>query len=146
MTPHSDYCTEHIRIVEAWVFLPQLPECLAEEERAVVITRYGKSELAVLFESIAETFEIMANDDMMAAMHRGHHGCSVRQPSSIGASRSRPRRVTSAQRSLGDFYLAPPFIQWSYRVAAISASRSMSSSSRYPSETMSCAALLTRST
>ncbi len=70
-----DYGTEHIPIVEARAILPQLPKRLAEEERAVAITRHGKPVLAVmsweLFESIVETMEVMADDDMMASLQRG---------------------------------------------------------------------------
>ena len=72
---NSDYGTEHIPIVEARAILPELPTRLAEEERAVAITRHGKPVLAVmswdLFESIVETLETMADDDMMASLQRG---------------------------------------------------------------------------
>ncbi len=55
--------------------LSQLPERLAEEERAVALTRYGRPVLAVmpwdLFESIVETMEIMGDPELMAALRRG---------------------------------------------------------------------------
>jgi PHD/YefM family antitoxin component YafN of YafNO toxin-antitoxin module len=55
--------------------LTQLPERLAEENRAVALTRRGKPVLAVmpweLFESILETLDIMGDPDMMAALRRG---------------------------------------------------------------------------
>ena len=67
--------TEHIPIVKARAMLPQLPELLAEENRAVALTRRGKPVLAVvpweLFESIIETMEIMGDAEMMAALRRG---------------------------------------------------------------------------
>lgn len=71
----SEYGTENISLVEAGSILPDLPKRLAEEDRAVAITSHGKPVLAVmsweLFESIAETLEIMADDDMMTAVQRG---------------------------------------------------------------------------
>ena len=71
----SEYGTENISIIEAGSILSELPKRLADEDRAVAITRHGKPVLAVmsweLFESIAETLEIMADDDMMNAMQRG---------------------------------------------------------------------------
>ena len=71
----SEYGTENISIVEAGSILSELPKRLADEDRPVAITRHGKPVLAVmswhLFESIAETLEIMADDDMMNAMQRG---------------------------------------------------------------------------
>lgn len=71
----SEYGTENISILEAGSILSELPKRLAEEDRAVAITRHGKPVLAVmsweLFESIAETLEIMADDDMMASTRRG---------------------------------------------------------------------------
>ena len=70
-----EYRTENIPLFEAGSILPELPKRLAEEERAVAITRYGKPVLAVmsweLFESIAETLEIMADVDIMTSMQRG---------------------------------------------------------------------------
>ena len=71
----SEYGTEQIPIVEAGFILSDLPKRLAEKNRPVAITRHDKPVLAVmtweLFESIAETLEIMADDDMMAALRRG---------------------------------------------------------------------------
>ena len=70
----SEYGTENISIIEAGSILSELPKRLADEDRAVAITRHGKPVLAVmsweLFESIAETLEIMADDDMMSSMQR----------------------------------------------------------------------------
>ncbi len=67
--------TEHIPIVKARAMLTQLPELLAEENRAVALTRRGKPVLAVmpweLFESIIDTMEIMGDADMMAALRQG---------------------------------------------------------------------------
>ena len=55
--------------------LTQLPELLAEENRAVALTRRGKPVLAVmpweLFESIIETMEIMGDAEMMEALRQG---------------------------------------------------------------------------
>ncbi len=75
MSTHSDYETEQIPIVRARAMLTQLPERLAEDNRAVALTRHGKPVLAVmpweLFESILETLEIMGDPDMMAALRQG---------------------------------------------------------------------------
>ncbi len=66
--------TEHIPIVKARAMLTQLPELLAEENRAVALTRRGKPVLAVmpwdLFRSIVETMEIMGDAEMMDALRR----------------------------------------------------------------------------
>ncbi len=71
----SDHGTENISLVEAGSILPELPKRLADEGRAMAITRHGKPVLAVmsweLFESIAETLEIMSDDDMMTALQQG---------------------------------------------------------------------------
>ena len=75
MTTYSEHETEFIPIVRARAMLTKLPELLAEENRAVALTRHGKPVLAVmswdLFESIMETLEIMGDPDMMAALRRG---------------------------------------------------------------------------
>ena len=67
--------TEHIPIVKARAMLTQLPELLAEENRAVALTRRGKPVLAVmpweLFQSVTETLEIMGDAEMMDALRRG---------------------------------------------------------------------------
>ena len=67
--------TEHIPIVKARAMLTQLPELLAEENRAVALTRRGKPVLAVmpweLFESIIETMEIMGDAEMMETLRQG---------------------------------------------------------------------------
>ena len=55
--------------------LTQLPELLAEENRAVALTRRGKPVLALmpweLFLSVIETLEIMGDAEMMDALRRG---------------------------------------------------------------------------
>lgn len=75
MSTNADYETEQIPIVRARAMLTQLPERLAEDNRAVALTRHGKPVLAVmpweLFESILETLEIMGDPDMMAALRQG---------------------------------------------------------------------------
>ena len=67
--------TEHIPIVKARAMLTQLPEVLAEENRAVALTRRGKPVLAVmpweLFESIIATMEIMGDAEMMETLRQG---------------------------------------------------------------------------
>ncbi len=75
MATYSEYETEFIPIVRARAMLTKLPELLAEENRAVALTRHGNPVLAVmpwdLFESIMETLEIMGDPDMMAALRQG---------------------------------------------------------------------------
>ena len=55
--------------------LTQLPELLAEENRAVALTRRGKPVLALmpweLFQSVIETLEIMGDAEMMDALRQG---------------------------------------------------------------------------
>ncbi len=67
--------TEHISIVKARAMLTQLPELLAEENRAVALTRRGKPVLALmpweLFQSVIETLEIMGDAEMMDALRQG---------------------------------------------------------------------------
>lgn len=67
--------TEHISIVKARAMLTQLPELLAEENRAVALTRRGKPVLArmpwELFQSVTETLEIMGDAEMMDALTQG---------------------------------------------------------------------------
>lgn len=67
--------TEHIPIVKARAMLTQLPELLAEENRAVALTRRGKPVLAVmpweLFQSVTETLEIIGDAEMMDALRQG---------------------------------------------------------------------------
>ena len=67
--------TEHISIVKARAMLTQLPELLAEENRAVALTRRGKPVLALmpweLFQSVIETLEIMGDAEMMEALRQG---------------------------------------------------------------------------
>lgn len=75
MAPAWETDTEHIPIVKARAMLTQLPELLAEENRAVALTRRGKPVLAVmpwdLFRSIVETMEIMGDAEMVDALRRG---------------------------------------------------------------------------
>ena len=67
--------TEHIPIVKARAMLTQLPELLAEENRAVALTRRGKPVLALmpweLFQSVIETLDIMGDAEMMDALRLG---------------------------------------------------------------------------
>ena len=67
--------TEHISIVKARAMLTQLPELLAEENRAVALTRRGKPVLALmpweLFQSIVETMEIMGDAEMTELLRQG---------------------------------------------------------------------------
>lgn len=67
--------TEHIPIVKARAMLTQLPELLAEENRAVALTRRGKPVLALmpweLFLSVIETLEIMGDAEMMDTLRQG---------------------------------------------------------------------------
>lgn len=64
-----------IPITEARQELTSLPERLAKEPGAVAVTRRGKPVLAVmpweLYESIIETLEIMADEELMAALRKG---------------------------------------------------------------------------
>ena len=67
--------TKDIPITEARHELTSLPERLADQQGAVAITRRGKPVLAImpweLYESIVETLEIMADQDLMAALRQG---------------------------------------------------------------------------
>ena len=67
--------TEHIPTVKARAMLTQLPELLAEENRAVALTRRGKPVLALmpweLFLSVIETLEIMGDAEMMDTLPQG---------------------------------------------------------------------------
>ncbi len=55
--------------------LTALPEQLARSGDALAVTRAGKPVLAILpwdlYESIAETLEILADDDLMASLREG---------------------------------------------------------------------------
>jgi antitoxin YefM len=66
---------KELPITEARHALTSLPERLAEDPGTVAITRRGKPVLAVmpwdLYESIAETLEIMGDDELMAALRQG---------------------------------------------------------------------------
>ena len=67
--------TKDIPITEARHELTSLPERLADQDGAVAITRRGKPVLAImpweLYESIVETLEIMADQDLMVALRQG---------------------------------------------------------------------------
>ena len=67
--------TERIPIVKARAMLTQLPELLAEENRAVALTRRGKPVLALmpweLFLSVIESLEIMGDAEMMDTLRQG---------------------------------------------------------------------------
>ena len=71
MTP----ITEHIPIDDAGAILAELPDRLAEGDRAIALTLRGKPELAVMswdaFEGIFETMEILSDLDMLASLARG---------------------------------------------------------------------------
>ena len=92
MITHQEHETEQISIVKARSMLTQLSERLAEQNRAVALTRYGKPVLAVmpweLFESIIETMEIMGDPDMMAALRRGIRDVQEGKLTSLDQARS----------------------------------------------------------
>ena len=62
-------------ITEARHALTSLPERLVEDSVTLAVTRRGKPVLAVmrwdLYESIAETLEIMGDNELMAALRQG---------------------------------------------------------------------------
>ena len=64
-----------IPISQAREELTTLPETLAKEPGAVAVTRRGDRVLAILpwdlYESIAETLEILGDKDLMTALRRG---------------------------------------------------------------------------
>ncbi len=64
-----------IPITNARHELTSLPERLTEHEGAVAITRRGKPVLAImpweLYESLVETLEIMADQDLLTALRQG---------------------------------------------------------------------------
>ncbi len=64
----------NIPITKARVILTALPEYLAEENRAVALTRRGKRVLALmpwdLYEAIQETLEVMADEELMVALRQ----------------------------------------------------------------------------
>jgi antitoxin YefM len=66
---------DDIPISEAQHELTSLPEHLAEEPRAVAITRRGRPVLAVmpwdLYESIIETLDILGDEELMVALRQG---------------------------------------------------------------------------
>ncbi|TKB72827.1 MAG: type II toxin-antitoxin system Phd/YefM family antitoxin [Nitrospira sp.] len=63
-----------IPISEARHELTSLPERLTKEPGAIAVTRRGKPVLAVmpwdLYQSLAETLEIMGDEDLMAALRK----------------------------------------------------------------------------
>jgi len=66
---------KEIPISEARHELTSLPERLAEGSEAIAVTRRGKPVLAVmpwaLYESVVETLEILADEELMAGLRRG---------------------------------------------------------------------------
>ena len=74
MGAESRFETEQMPIDKARDLLANLPELLAEEKRAIALTKEGEPVLALmswdLFESLIETMEIMADPDMMPVVHR----------------------------------------------------------------------------
>ena len=75
MNIEDEYNVELIPMTQARAMLGRLPEMLAKENRAVVITRRGKPVLVVipwdLYESIMETMEIMEDAEMMDGIRQG---------------------------------------------------------------------------
>ncbi len=75
MNIEDEYNVELISMTQARAMLGRLPEMLAKENRAVVITRRGKPVLVVipwdLYESIMETMEIMEDAEMMDGIRQG---------------------------------------------------------------------------
>ena len=71
-----DYFTalQDIPITKARDMLTKLPEQLAEEHRAVALTRHGTPVMALmswdLYQAIAETLEIMGDPDLMAVLRQ----------------------------------------------------------------------------
>ena len=65
---------ESISITKARGMLTKLPEQLAEQNRAIALTRRGKPVMALvawdLYEAIVETLEIMGDADLMAALRQ----------------------------------------------------------------------------
>ncbi len=64
--------TQSIPIIESRKILTKLPEQLAEERRALAITRHGTPVLAImtweLYEAIEETLETLGDAELMAAL------------------------------------------------------------------------------
>ena len=65
---------EQLPIIKARDRLTSLPEELAEEPGAIVVTRRGEPVLAILpwdlYESIVETLEILSDEGLMAALRQ----------------------------------------------------------------------------
>ncbi len=66
---------ERLSMTNARDSLATLPEQLAQRREALAVTRAGKPVLAImpwdLYESIAETLEILADDDLVASLREG---------------------------------------------------------------------------
>ncbi|MBI3020973.1 MAG: type II toxin-antitoxin system Phd/YefM family antitoxin [Candidatus Omnitrophica bacterium] len=62
-------------ITEARHELTSLPDKLSEAHETVTVTRRGKPVLAILpweeYEALAETLDIMADEDLMASLRQG---------------------------------------------------------------------------
>ncbi len=72
----EDHCQiEQIPMAQARGMLGRLPEKLSKENRAVALTKRGKPVLVVipweLYESIAETMEILEDAEMMDGVRKG---------------------------------------------------------------------------
>lgn len=78
MNIEDEYDVELIPMTQARAMLGRLPEMLAKESRAVVLTRRGKPVLLVMswdrFESAVETAEVMEDPEAMAAIRKGMDG------------------------------------------------------------------------
>ena len=73
--------------------LTSLPERLAEEPGAVAVTRRGKPVLAILpwdfYQSIQETLEVLADEELMAALRQSLEELSARARPSPGDGQGR---------------------------------------------------------
>ena len=67
--------TKEIPINEARRQLTSLPERLAKDPGAVVVTRRGKPVLALMpwefYESLMETLEVLGDEELVAALRQG---------------------------------------------------------------------------
>lgn len=86
-----------IPITKARHELTSLPKRLAKEPGAVAVTRRGKPVLAVmpwdLYQSIAETLEIMGDEDLLAALRKSIKEAEEGEGHSLGAGQERSRNV-----------------------------------------------------
>ena len=75
MVTERDLGMEGIPMTTARGMLARLPEKLSKENRAVALTKRGKPVLVVipweLYESIAETMEILEDAEMMDGVRKG---------------------------------------------------------------------------